>query len=202
MTTTGIIAKVRAIMNEVGDEDSLHLLSDDTVKLTEYIESVIPDAINLIIPIAPLGCVRTTVSSQGSIGGLCKSLALPLDFLRFASIKLKEWKRSVSVVFPFNSEEYKIQHNETTTAGVNKPCCVFAYNQIDPVIECFPPGILEYFHYVKSASAESDSGLGIVKEELLGSVCYMCAYLIYNIFEIPNTGDRMKTIAIELIPKA
>ena len=35
-------------MNEIGEEENLSLLSEDTVKLAEYIESVIPDAINLI----------------------------------------------------------------------------------------------------------------------------------------------------------
>ena len=30
-------------MNEIGEEENLSLLSEDTVKLAEYIESVIPD---------------------------------------------------------------------------------------------------------------------------------------------------------------
>lgn len=48
MTKQGIIDKTRAIMNEIGEEENLSLLSEDTVKAAEYIESVIPDAINLI----------------------------------------------------------------------------------------------------------------------------------------------------------
>ena len=49
MIETEIISKVRSIMNEIGDEDSLTLLSEDTVKLDEYIKSVIPDAVNIVI---------------------------------------------------------------------------------------------------------------------------------------------------------
>lgn len=200
MIVSDIITKVRTIMNEAGEEDSLHLLSDDAIKLTEYITSVIPDAINLVISIAPIKYINAFRLTSG-IDSTCLALALPTNFLRLASIKFREWKRAVSKVYPFDSEEYKIQHNPITTAGVNKPCCVFAYNQIDPVIECFPPGQLEYFHYVKSASADNNEGLDLVKDELFPSVCYMCASLVYSIFENSNTGDKMKAIAIELIPK-
>lgn len=200
MTIAGIVDKVRIIMNEAGEEDSLHLLSEDTVKLTEYIKSVIPDAIDMVTMVAPLRCINTSQMPISSTG-LCVSLALPNGFLRLASLKFKEWKRAVSYVFSCNSEMYKIQHNPVTTAGVNKPCCVFAYDQMNPVIECFPPGVLEYFHYVKSAVSESENGISAAKEELYPAICYMCASLVYTIFENPNTAEKMKTIAIELIPK-
>lgn len=202
MKISDIISKVRVILNEAGEEESLHLLSEDTVKLTQYIESVIPDAINLVIIISPISHINTTKGSNTLVNGDgCSVLSLPADFLRMAAIKLSNWKRSVSVVMPFNSEEYKIQHNVITRSGVNKPSCVFAYNSSGSIIECFPSGSLEYFHYVKSAYSENDKGLGLIKDELFPSVCYMCASLVYNIFENSNSGDRMKAIAIELIPK-
>ena len=40
MTETEIISKVRAIMNEIGEEASLSLLSEDTVKMDEYIKAL------------------------------------------------------------------------------------------------------------------------------------------------------------------
>lgn len=202
MTINDITSKVRVILNEAGEEDSLHLLSEDTVKLTQYIESVISDAINYVISISPIQHINTTKGSSISTNGDGYSiLTLPSDFLRMAAIKLTGWQRAVSVVMPFNSEEYKIQHNAITRSGNNKPSCVFGYNSSGSVIECFPSGSLEYFHYVKSAYSESNKGLGLVKEELCPAICYMCASLVYNIFENPNTGERMKVIAIDLIPK-
>lgn len=202
MTISDIVTKVRVILNEAGEEESLHLLSEDTVKLTQYIESVIPDAINLVITVSPISHINTTKGSNTLINGDgCSVISLPTDFLRIAAIKLSNWKRSVSVVMPFGGDEYKKQHNVITRSGVNKPSCVFAYNTSGSIIECFPSGSLEYFHYVKSASSESNKGLGLVKEELLPAICYMCASLVYNIFENPNTSERMKAIAIELIPK-
>lgn len=47
MTETEIIAKVRTLMNESGGEDAGELLTDDTLKLDDYIVSVIPDAVAL-----------------------------------------------------------------------------------------------------------------------------------------------------------
>lgn len=203
MTVNDVTSKVRIILNEAGEEESLHLLSEDTLKLAQYIESVIPDAINHVISVSPIQHINTTRGNNITTanGEGYSILVLPSDFLRIAAIKFSNWKRAVSVVMPFNSEEYKIQHNTITRSGANKPSCVFAYNSSGSIIECFPTGPLEYFQYVKSAYSESDKGLGLAKEELLPAICYMCASLVYNIFENPNTAERMKAVAIELIPK-
>ena len=54
MTVQEITTKVRAIMNEAGSEETFSLLSEDTVKLSEYIENVIQgkqdakDAVNVL----------------------------------------------------------------------------------------------------------------------------------------------------------
>lgn len=202
MTIPDIIAKVRTIMNEAGEEDSLHLLSDDTLKLTKYIESVIPDAINLILLVSPVRCIKTSTHSTAmSSGDGCSTSLLPADFLKLVALKLRSWKRAVFIAYPIGHEEYKIQHNSVTRSGVNKPTCVFSYNSSGLTIECFPSGDMEYFHYIKSAVGSSNKGLDLIKDELFNSVCYMCASLVYNIFENPNTGEKMKAIAIELIPK-
>ena len=132
MTKQGIIDKTRAIMNEIGEEENLSLLSEDTVKLAEYIESVIPDAINLIaqdenVSIALLNTGNMTSGGTSSEG--CTVIPLPQDFLRFVSLRLSGWKREVQRVSPFGSEDYKIQHNAVTRSGVNKPSCVFSHNK-------------------------------------------------------------------------
>lgn len=70
-------------MNEIGEEENLSLLSEDTVKLAEYIESVIPDAINLIaqdenVSIALLNTGNMTSGGTSSEG--CTVIPLPQDF--------------------------------------------------------------------------------------------------------------------------
>lgn len=196
MTLEDIKNKVRAIMNEVSSDEELHLLSEDTIKLDEYIKSCIPDAINLIISVAPIRCINAIKAVVSTEDGI---IPLPVDFLRPVSIKLSNWNRSVSVIFPYESEQYKIQHNLITRAGVNKPVCVFGYNVSGNVVECYPSGRVEFFYYAKAVSKEID--FNTFNEELFGSICYMCASLVYNIFENFKTGEQMKNTASELMPK-
>lgn len=202
MTSQEIINKVRIIMNEAGEDEKLNLLNEDTVKLDMYIESVIPDAVNLILLLSPVNHInisKSTLSIQNVDGvGI---ISLPQDFLKLVVVKLREWKRSVFVAYPLGSEDYKIQHNPVTRSGVNKPSCALSYNADGAIIECYPSGTMECFSYIKSATNSNNKGLDIVKDNLHLPVCYMCASLVYNIFEMPQIGDKMKSIAIELIPK-
>lgn len=202
MTFQEIINKVRVIMNEAGEEEELHLLSEDTVKLDLYIETVIPDAVNLILLLSPVNHINATgasltIQNFDGIG----VINLPPDFLKLVAVKLREWKRAVFMAYPLNSEEYKIQHNPVTRSGVNKPKCTLSYNAFGPTIECFPSGTMEYFSYIKSASSSNNKGLDLIKETLHLAVCYMCARLVYDIFEMPQIAEKMKSIAMELIPR-
>lgn len=47
MTEADIVTKVRTLMNESGGAETAELLTDDTLKLDDYIVSVIPDAVAL-----------------------------------------------------------------------------------------------------------------------------------------------------------
>lgn len=204
MTLQGIKEKVRTIMNEAGKDETLALLSEDTIKLDDYIASCIPDAVNLIVLSSPLrylnaSSVTSIVNNVDGVG----VIDLPSDFLRLASIKLDTWKRAVFTAFEEGSEGYKIQHNPVTRSGVNKPCCALSFNSNGPALECFPSGKLSYFFYVRSSDSDvTGSGLGQLKDILHPAVCYMCASLVYDIFEIQATSDRMKAIAISLIPQS
>ena len=48
MTLAEVKLKIRTILNETGSEDSFSLISVDTVKLDDYIKSVIPDAVRFV----------------------------------------------------------------------------------------------------------------------------------------------------------
>lgn len=205
MTKQGIIDKVRTIMNETGAETSFSLISEDTVKLSIYIESVIPDAVNILSALEEVDpslllTGNTTSSLESNTDG-CTIVLLPADYLRFVSLRLSGWKREVQVVFPYGGDDYKIQHNPITRGGVNKPSCVYAYNSSGRCIECFPSGSLLYFHYVKSITSVNDNTLNNLSDRLFASICYMCAYLVYNIYEMPNTGKQMYDIALQNVPK-
>lgn len=207
MTKQEIIDKARAVMNEIGKEGKLSLLSEDTVRLSEYIESVIPDAVNLIarseeVSSASLNTGNITSGGAASVDPSdgCAIIALPEDFLRFVALRLSGWKREVQSVAPYGDNEYKIQHNPVTRSGVNKPSCVFAYNAEGLCIECFPSGTLQYFRYVKKLTDMEDGSINKYGDDLLPAIGYACAYLVYNIFEMPDVADRMLKIAFQVVP--
>lgn len=77
----------------------------------------------------------------------------------------------------------------------------FSHNKTGLCIECFPSGELQYFNYVKSMTDLSDDSLSNYGESLMPAICYACAYLVYNIFEMPNVAERMLKIAVQVLPK-
>ena len=204
MTEQEFISKVRSLMNEIGEDETFSLISDDTVKLDQYIKSCIEESINFVYMSCSVDYLpKKDFEVSGSETGDLSSLVIPKDFLRLIAIKMSTWKRGVSKVFPFDSKEYKTQHNEYTTAGVNKPVCVFGYNSTGDVIECFPPGTLEYAFYAKTASIDKEnSDLGNLNKLMEVPTAYICASLVYAIFENITMSDKMKATAIELIPKS
>lgn len=190
-------------MNETGADETLALLSEDTVKLDQYIESVIPDAINILSSMESIDPMMLPLGSGGSISSSdgCTVIELPEDYIRFGAVRLSGWRREAQTCFPYGGEEYKIQHNDVTTSGVNKPSCVYAYSTRGRCIECFPSGSLLYFKYVRRTDSDNvSSALGDLDGRLSGALCYVCAYLVYNIFEMPEQGKRMLDIAMSTIP--
>ena len=53
ITKDEIVAKVKAIMNEIGEETNASLLDEDTIKIDQYIEECIGDALSLVILNSP-----------------------------------------------------------------------------------------------------------------------------------------------------
>ena len=202
-----IVEKVRSIMNEIGEEEKTFLLDEDTIKIDEYIKSCISDALLLLIQNSPLESVnpqtaesiQPTKNADGS-----GFIMLPDDFVSLICFKMKGWKRSVSVTYPLSSEIYKHQTNEYTRGGINKPVCVLSVNANGKKI-------LEYYSvqegkeheieiFVYEGRYTSGESLNIEKNSrLFSALCYMCASLVYSIFENPNTSKEMQNIALSMI---
>lgn len=197
MTETEIISKVRAIMNEIGEEASLSLLSEDTVKMDEYIKSVIPDAVNIIIENCPNRCVnrKTDTTTQVSDGVIIK----PDDYVRLIALQLTGWKRMVSLTYPIGSKQYKLQTNEFTTAGVNKPVAIDSYTADKQILLCYPKeSSIALFVY--EAKYNSADGLKLDSSDPVAiAVCYMCASLVYSIFENQNTAKEMRDLSLSML---
>lgn len=192
MTETEIISKVRAIMNEIGEEASLSLLSEDTVKIDEYIKSVIPDAVNIIIENCPNRCVNRKSASPTISNGIINQ---PSDYVRLIALQLTGWKRMVSRTYPLDSKQYRQQTNEYTSAGVNKPIVI----DYSGTLLCYPKeNTVDVFVY--EAKYNSPDGVSITSSDPVAiSICYMCASLVYSIFENQNTAKEMRDLSLSML---
>ena len=199
MTLAEVKLKIRTILNETGSEDSFSLISVDTVKLDDYIESVIPDACNLVLSVAPVRYINTkSAAPQSTIVGGSTLIPLPEDFSRLAFVQLATWMRAVTEVLNINTEEYKVAKNQFTKPGVNKPLCFFSYKGTDEALECMPSGAISQFIYVPTISTKEDV-VTTIKQELFLPLCYMVASLVYNIFENQPMSNNMKAVVMELL---
>jgi len=202
MTEAEIITKVRAIMNEAGNDVTLGLLSEDTISLDEYIRSVIPDAVNIMIENSPFRCVnRKSATADISESDGAGIIVIPKDYVSLIALQLSGWKRIVSKTFELASEEYKVNANLYTKAGANKPVVFNSYNGDDRVLECYP-GEKAISLFVYEARYKSTDGLALDPNDPVAiAVCYMCASLVYGIFENDTTSKVMSATAINLLPK-
>lgn len=209
MTEQEIVDKVKAIMNEIGEEENLSLLSEDTVKIEEYIKSAIPDAVALVQLNSPVRCVNKKMgavnSGNADSSGKCV-VALPADYVTLIAIKLSEWKRACVTAYAMSSEEYKRQCNPYTKAGSNKPVCVLGYSNTGAkelwLYSVKESGNFNVELFVYESKYDSTQGLDLENNDPIAiSVCYMTASLVYSYFENKPTADEMKAVALSYIPQ-
>ena len=194
-------------MNEIGEDTNTSLLDEDTIKIDEYIQACIGDALLLVIQNSPFESVnpqtaenlQATKNADGS-----GYVILPDDFVSLINFKMEGWKRSVSIAYPLSSEIYKHQTNEYTRGGINKPVCILSVNADGKKI-------LEYYSvptdkehkievFVYEGGYTPKEPINIEKNSrLFAALCYMCASLVYSIFENANTSKEMQNIAQRII---
>lgn len=195
MTHEEIVDKVRSIMNEL--EDSASLLGEDLISLDTFIESAIPEAVAIIAKSTSQAVnLKTDGLQNKSENSYSAFFEIPSDYLSFVSLNLEDWDRTIFTILSSNTEEYNVQMNEYTRSGSKKPSCFLVTNYIGEVIEAFPiseEATLCYNKvYSSGITAEADSQVAL-------AVCYMCASLVYNMFENTNTANAMQAMAASLL---
>ena len=200
-----IVSKVRSIMNDIGEENPISLLDADSVRLDDYILSAIPESVCLCVKYSNKVCINPTssllfkVEDGGDGSGI---VVLPDDFISLIGIKLTGWKRIVAKSYDILSGNYNAQCNPATRAGKFKPVSFYRKNEKGQnILECFPyikDAKIELFVYESKFNA--DNGLNTNENSsAFIAVCYMCASLVYDIFENQQTSERMRSIALSLL---
>lgn len=194
-----IIEKVRSILNEIGSDETLPIISEDTLSIDEYIKSVIPDAVTAVsegglLPVNPKTAEIESVTSDND--GVCV-IDVPSDFLRLISIKLEPWRMSVSIAYKEGSEEHKRQSNPFTRSGISSPCAIITDkpNRKLMLYSSYPDEETKVDTFAYDAMYDGTLSIEQTDKQFL-AVCYMCAYLVYTIFE-NNSAERLLNIAKE-----
>lgn len=218
MTENEIITKVKAIMNEIGEETSLTLLAQDTVRITEYIQSAIPDAVAYVQLHSPVRCVNkkeytgSSTLSADSDGFI--RIVLPDDYVQLIAVKLSSWKRVANIAYSYGTQEYYAQANEYTRSGDYKPVVVEGYKLVtsggsttgkktlELTSSATSPTLEMLLYEGKYVSADTGDVLPLsLTDPIALAVCYMTASLVYSYFENKTTADEMQRIALTLIPQ-
>lgn len=206
MTQQEIIDRVRALMNEIGADEEPSSLSEDSVRLGDYIAEAIPDAVSLVQKNVPAGSVNPkaanveTLSLQSNGDGTGR-LLLPDDYVRLRSLKLTGWRRVCTQASTTDSPLYLAQQNENTRAGKDKPVCI---EQMDAngnrVLEYYSQnltGVPVLEHFVYEARYNPNDGVRGKNPLFLSAICYICASLVYMMFENKASAEAMMSLAAE-----
>lgn len=121
-----IYAKVKALIDEVGENDAEFMLADsDTRNLETIINQVTLLSVRNVHLSAPHGTLSGELKGDGfSIGtNLVGQVALPDTFLRLVSAKLSSWGAPVTRTITEDTAEYRMQSNEYMRGTCNKPIC-------------------------------------------------------------------------------
>lgn len=124
-----LVEEVRITLDENASQSQYLNLNKDNLELDEIIRRKLLEAARDITESSPVNKlepeVMETEVTTNEYGGY---LTIPEDFLRLVSLKMKGWKRSVTVVADEGSDIDLMQRNPFVKGHNIKPMCVFSHN--------------------------------------------------------------------------
>lgn len=191
ITAEQLRCKVRQIINEIDDDATVTLLSDDAKALDKHISALMPDAVLLVQKgkrhgilnpkSATLSAVPTAESGDGT-----GYIVLPDDFVELVSVMMRGWSRPCTMLYGRDSQTALMQYNSYTRSGGARPVCtedVLKSGERCMRYWWLPKGeqpVVE--HFVYEAKYNAANGLSGNDEALHNAVAYYCAALLMNVF--------------------
>lgn len=214
-----LISRVMQIMNELGwdDTESDAFIGSDTTNVKGHIEAVFVDAWRKAVNIFPKTYFTIKDFSgsklEYSLSQGVGYVILPDDFYKLSSFKIKGWQTTVETLIDNNDPLAKIQANEYTRGNICRPVCVLNAKAVkvregDAIVPTFKQ-IIEYYSLPKGVKHEISEALYIplieplrdttqLKEKLYIPLAYLCASMVFNIFEKPDIAKVLEKQATEI----
>lgn len=215
------IKRVMQIMNELGwnDTQSDAFVGSDTTKVVGHIEYVFVDAWRkaLSIDIPKTYFTIKDFSKQKLVTDIAHGIGyivLPEDFYKLYSFKMKHWQVVSEELINSSDPLARRQANEYTRGNVCRPVCVKNNKAIKERIEdgnIYPlKDVLEYYSVPNGHKQEVEEALYIplekplsdetkLNEKLITPLAYICASMVFEIFEKPDIAKTLEAQAISII---
>lgn len=214
------IKRVMQIMNELGwnDTQSDAFVGSDTTKVMGHIEYVFVDAWRKAVNIFPKTYFTIRDFSEQKLHFEISQgtgyVILPSDFYRLSSFKIKGWQTTVETLIDNNDPLAKVQANEYTRGNICRPVCVLNMKAVkvregDAIVPT-PKQVIEYYSLPKVIKHEIAEALYIplieplsdntqLKEKLYIPLAYLCASMVFEIFEKPEIAKTLEGQAMSII---
>lgn len=214
------ISRVMQIMNEIGwnDTGSDAFIGSDVAKLKENIESVFVDSWRKSVSLFPKTYFTIKDFSD------CKLVSdiplgigyvlLPSDFYSLFSFKMRGWQVASENLIQISDPLARVQANEYTRGNVVRPVCLFGNKTIkervgDDYIS-YQKDVLEFYSVPVGSKQEIEEALyiplisplsenTIIGERLFIPLAYLCASMVFYIFEKPDIAQVLEEKSTEII---
>lgn len=214
------IAKVMQIMNELGwnDTESNAFIGSDTTKVKGHIEAAFVDAWRKAVNIFPKTYFTIRdFSDQKLVSDIPHGtgyIVLPEDFYSLVSYKMRGWQVAGETLIPSSDPIARVQANEFIRGNVARPVCVLSNKSIKERVgdEIIPTqkDVLEFYSVPKGSEQEIEEALYIplisplsdntkLNEKLFIPLAYLCASMVFYIFEKPDIAQVLESKATEII---
>ena len=205
ITTEELIKKVRCLINEAEDDSGVSLITDDTRSIDDTIMGLMPQAVSIVQKQRNGRYVNVKSLKPGDIAlgetpeGF-KVLALPGDFTDLVSVRLASWKTScIGISSPDCVELYCKLGKISLPLSFTPVCVMDVAADGAKVLKLFPCNDDDTaVHFVYEAEFNASEGLELCDERMADAVAYVCAALLYNVFERYDAAKSFMSFAAAL----
>ena len=202
ITTEELIRKVRYLINETEDDNSVSLITDDIRSINDTIMELLPQAVALVQKQRNGRYVNVKAVLSDS-DALCesadgfKAVELPSDFAYLVSIRLDSWKIPCVELSSSNSAEVLYKFDRDCLPVSTKPACVEDITGSGKrIMKLYPSNETDTLnHFVYEAQFDVAEGLNMCDNRMADAVAYVCAALLYNVFERYDAAKSFMSFA-------
>ncbi len=214
------ISRVMQIMNELGwnDTESNAFVGSDTTKVKGHIEKVFVDAWRKAVNILPKTYFTIKdFSDQKMVSDIPLGIGfivLPDDLYALYSFKMMGWQVATETLIDSSDPLARVQANEYTRGNICRPVCVknnkAIKQRVDDEFIFTQKDVLEYYSVPVGSEQEIEEALYIplieplsdktkLNEKLFVPLAYLCASMVFSIFEKQDIAQVLETKATEII---